>query len=329
MSERIKNDNYRLKILYIYRILKYETDEDHPITMAGLISRLEELGIEAERKAVSNDIRSLEAFGLDIIHNVGRYAGYYVATRDFELVELKLLADAVSSARFLTEKKSNELLKKIGKLASRYEAGQLSRQVYVANRVKSINELIYINVDTINTAISLGRKIAFKYFDYDVNKKKKYHEGIKVCSPYALVWSDEKYYLIGYYENRETITNFRVDRMEKIDIKDEKSAGKPKDFNVADYMNSSFSMFSGESDKVTLRLENKLVNVVFDKFGRNIPIIKDGNDHFLVTVTVKTQQPEPFFGWLFQFGDKAEITNPPELKKRYSDELKKVLSNYE
>lgn len=329
MSERVKNDYYRLKILYIYKILKYETDENHPITMTNLISRLTDFGIEAERKAVSNDIRCLEVFGLDIIHTVGRYAGYYVATRDFELPELKLLADAVASARFLTEKKSNELLKKIGKLASIYEEKQLSREVFVANRVKAMNELIYLNVDMINTAISSGKKIKFKYFDYDVNKKKKYHDGEKVCSPYALVWSDEKYYLIGYYENRETITNFRVDRMENVVVTDEKSLGKPKEFSVADYMNSSFSMFSGESGKVTLRFENKLVNVIFDKFGKSIPIIKDGDDHFLVTVTVKIEQPEPFFGWLFQFGDMAEITKPENLKEQYKSELRKVLQKYE
>ena len=218
-----KNSIQRLKILYLYKIMLEQTDEQHPITMNEIISQLNLYGISAERKALYHDIEALCTFGLDIKQLKGNSSGYYVASREFELPELKLLADAVTSSRFLTEKKSNELLKKIEGLASVHEAKQIHRQVFVSNRVKAMNERIYINVDTIHRAIAEGKKISFKYFDYDLEKKKKYRDGLRVCSPYALSWDDERYYLIAYYEKYSSISNFRVDRMESVKILEEKA----------------------------------------------------------------------------------------------------------
>lgn len=326
MSDEGRTSNQRLKILYLYKIFLEKTDEQHYLTMPEIISHLKLCGISAGRKAIYEDIEALKAFGLDIVSFKGDVSGYYVASREFELPELKLLADAISSSRFLTEKKSSELLKKIESLSSAYEAKQIQRQVYVTNRVKAMNERIYLNVDVIHRAIADGKKIRFKYFDYDLEKKKKYRDGIRICSPYALAWDDERYYMIAFYDKRDCISNFRIDRMESVEILEDKAKEKPDNFVVADYMNSSFSMFSGKTEEVKLRLDNKLINAVIDRFGKNITIIADGDTHFTVRVKVKTEQPEPFFGWLFQFGTMAEIVEPCELKERYKEHLKNVLS---
>ncbi len=323
MANNEKNSIQRLKILYLYKIMLEQTDENHHITMSEIINQLALYGISAARKALYEDIEALRTFGLDIKQLKGNTSGYFVASREFELPELKLLADAVTSSRFLTEKKSNELLKKIEGLASKHEAKQIQRQVFVANRVKAMNERIYINVDTIQRAISEGKKISFKYFDYGLDKKKKYRDGLRVCSPYALSWDDERYYLIAYYEKYQKITNFRIDRMEAVNVLEELSEPKPDCFNVAEYMNSSFSMFSGESEEVKLRFDNTLINTVIDRFGKDILVIPDDDDHFTVRVTVKAEPP--FFAWLFQFGKKAEIVEPIELQEKYKEHLKEVL----
>lgn len=326
MSDNVKNANQRLKILYLYKILLEKTDEEHYITMPEIIKQLERYGISAGRKALYEDIEALKAFGLDIVSLKGRVSGYYVAGRDFELPELKLLADAVCSSRFLTEKKSNQLLKKIENLSSVHEAKQIHRQVYVANRVKSMNERIYINVDVIHRAIAEGKQIAFKYFDYNIEKKKKYRDGLRVCSPYAMTWDDERYYLIAYYEKYNSISNFRVDRMESIEILDAPIVPKPKNFNIAEYMNSTFSMFSGELQEVKLRFRNDLVNIVFDRFGKDIFIAPDGEEHFVVRVNVRAEHP--FLAWLFMFGTNAEILAPQGLRERYKEQLSAVFEKY-
>lgn len=324
MSDNIKNANQRLKILYLYKILLERTDEEHYITMPEIISQLSLYGITAARKALYEDIEALKVFGLDIVSGRGTNAGYQVVSRDFELPELKLLADAVSSSRFLTEKKSSELLKKLEKLTSIYEAKQIQRQVFIADRVKSGNERIYMNVDAVHRAIAEQKKISFKYFDYDINKKKRYRQGIRTCSPYALTWDDERYYLVAYYEKYDSISNFRVDRMENVEILPESAQKYPSGFNLSSYLNSTFSMFSGESEEVKLCFEQSLINAVIDRFGKNVSIFPDDDEHFTVRVQIKTEHPEPFFGWLFQFGTKVKIIAPFTLKEKYIEMLKKV-----
>ena len=326
MSDKVKNVNQRLKILYLYKILLERTDEEHSISMPEIISQLELYGVTAARKALYEDIEALKVFGLDIVSERGVNAGYRVVSRDFELPELKLLADAVSSSRFLTEKKSSELLKKLEQLTSVYEAKQIQRQVFIADRVKAFNERIYLNVDAIHKAISERKKISFRYFDYDLRKRKKYREGIRTCSPYALTWDDERYYLVAHYEKYDSISNFRVDRMENVEVLDEPARKYPDGFKLSDYLNSTFSMFSGEAEEVKLRFEKSLINAVVDRFGKNVTAAPDGEEHFTVRVQIKTEQPEPFFGWLFQFGTKVEILEPCELKEKYKEHLKSVLN---
>ena len=200
----------------------------------------------------------------------------------------------------------------------------MKRQVFIANRVKSMNERIYLNVDVINRAVEEGKKISFRHFDFDISKEKKYRDGERVCSPFTLAWNDEQYYLIAHYEKRNAITNFRVDRMEDVTVLEEDAVKMPDDFSIAEYMNSSFSMFSGESQEVKLRFHTKLVNSVLDRFGKEVTMQQDGEDHF--TVRVKVKPEPPFFGWLFQFGTNAEIIEPVEQKIKYKEQLEAVLA---
>ena len=326
MGDNSRTSTQRLKILYLYRILLERSDEEHIITMPEIISQLELYGISAGRKALYDDIEALKTYGLDIISVRGDKAGYYVASRDFELPELKLLADAVTSSRFLTEKKSSELLKKIESLSSVYQAKQINRQVYIADRVKAMNERIYLNVDVIHRAITENKQISFKYFDYDMQKRKRYRDGLRMCSPYALSWDDERYYLIAFYPKRpDNYTNFRVDRMENVEIITYEARVIPQAFNLSEYMNSTFSMFSGEAQEVKLRFHISLVNTVLDRFGKNISLRPDGDERFTIRVNIKAEPP--FFGWLFQFGTKASIVEPLELKEKYIEQLEDVLSS--
>lgn len=328
MTEKIKTSNNRLKILYLSKILLEETDENHRLTMPQIIDLLDSYGIYAERKALYLDIEALKAFGLDIVSGRGSDSGYFVASRDYELPELKLLADAVTSSRFLTQKKANTLLEKLGSLCSKYEAVQLKRQVYIANREKSFNEKIYLTVDVIHRAINEKKQISFKYFDYDIHRKKHYRDGLRRCTPYALIWQDERYYLVAYYEKYQTVTNFRTDRMEGAEIIEDKGEPMPSDFNLSEYLNSAFSMFSGKCGEVKLKFHSSLVGAVIDRFGKDARIFPENEDYFTLVTQVQTERPEPFFGWLFQFGDRAEILSPLSLRERYCSLLSDVLETH-
>ena len=318
MSENKTNDlSGRLKILYLYKILWEKTDFEHALTMPQIQSELKKYGIEAGRKAIYEYIDALREFGAEVESGMGKSSGYSLASRTFDLPELKLLADAVASSRFFTEKKAKELVEKLETLCSEHEASSIRRNVYIANRLTTDNERIYYNVNEIHRAIAEKRKIAFRYFDYDLKKRKKYREGERACSPYALTWNDEKYYLIAHYEKYGGITHFRVDRMESVQILDEPIQKIPRDFKLSDYMGSTFSMFSGAEEEVRLRFKNTLINAVLDRFGKQITLVPDGNEHFTVKVPIRTSNPAPFFGWLFQFGTDAQISSPEALRKEY------------
>ncbi len=323
----MEKNNQRLKILYLYKILTEQTDEEHPIKLPEIIRQLEAFGISAGRKALYEDIDALRAYGLDIISGRGANSGYYVVHRDFELPELKLLADAVSSSRFLTEHKAQKLVEKLGTLASIHEAKQLKRQVYIAGRTKEQNERIYLTIDTIQRAIDDKKQISFKYFKYDLRKRRVYRDSRRICTPIALLWNEERYYLVANYEKYpDKLTNFRVDRMEGAEVLDEPGIYPEEPFDPDDYQNATFSMFSGVPQQVKLRFANHLVNAMIDRFGKSISIHPDGEEHFIVRVDVKAENPLPFFGWLFQFGAEAEILEPAELREAYRTTLQDVLN---
>ena len=314
-----KSPNQKMKLLYLMRIMLTQTDEKHTLTVNEMISKLADMGVSVERKTVYDDIEALKLFGLDIVKEKSKTYGYYIGGRDFELPELKLLADAVQSSKFITERKSLELIKKLESLVSVYDAGKLQRQVYIQNRVKSMNESIYYSVDALHEAIAEGRKISFKYFDYDTQKKRVFRKGgaLYTVSPVALTWNEENYYLIAQSDERAGLTHFRVDRMDKVKKLDEKRGAGALDFNLADYSKKVFGMFGGEASDVRLRVSNQLAGAVIDRFGKDVMMISDDEYHFTISVNVALSPV--FYGWLFQFGELCEVLSPQSLK----DELKR------
>lgn len=320
--------NQKLKFLYLADIFRSETDEEHPISVYDLEERLGALGVGASRKTLLEDIKLLIDYGMDIISvPMGKMLGYYLGSRSFELPEIKLLADAVSSSRFITEKKSRILLKKLEGLTSSFHGQEINRRVYVSNRIKSENEAIYISVDTIQQAIDSRKQISFRYFDRTVGMNKKYRPGGRTCSPYALAWNDGSYYLVGKQEKYTTLSNFRIDRMENVTVLPKNAEPIPEGFDLAEYTATTFSMFSGEVCTVTLRLDSSLVNVVADKFGSDLILIPDGEDKF--TVSVKLVAGAAFYGWLFQFGDKAEVVSPKNIRREFLEMMNNVRRKYD
>ncbi|HKM32215.1 MAG TPA: WYL domain-containing protein [Oscillospiraceae bacterium] len=322
-----KSENQKLKLLYLFKILHGKTDEDHSLTIRELIDELDLYGIKAERKTLYSDLEALESFGVDLVCIKSKQNNYHIGSKSFELPELKLLADAVASSKFITEKKSTELIKKIESLASEFEAKQIQRQVVVTNRVKTINEKIYYNVDTLHKAINSGRQINFKYFDIGVDKKKRYRPGERNCSPYALSWEDENYYLIAYYEKYDNIAHFRVDRMENIEVLEERVIPPSANFNMAAYSRQIFSMFSGEEMLVRLQFDNSLVGAVFDKFGIDLTIIKADESNFIITHKIAVSPS--FFGWLFQFGKLVKILSPECVQEKFLTLVQENTAQYD
>ncbi len=323
--------NQKLKPLYIMDYLLRNTDEAHPASMKQIIAYLESQGISAERKSVYSDIEALCDYGIDILQTgSARSTGYYVASRSFELPELKLLVDSVQSSKFITHKKTATLIRKIEKLASIHEAQLLQRQVYVANRIKTMNESIYYNVDEIQTGISTNRQIRFKYFNYNVRKEKEYRRGgaFYQVSPFALTWDDENYYMVAYDSEFREIRHYRVDKMEKISVTDAERDGLEafKALDMAVYARKVFGMFSGSDQRVTLRFENTLVGAVLDRLGRDIPIVPDGDSHFLVTADVVVS-PQ-FFAWVSGFGNQVRIMSPDAVVREMREYINSIASLY-
>ena len=281
----------KLKPLYIMNYLLQNSDEDHLVSMSQLIEHLAAHGIPSERKSVYDDIEALRVFGLDIVQGrSGKNAGYYIANRSFELPELKLLVDSVQSSKFITHKKTATLIKKIETLASIHEAQLLNRQVYVKNRIKTMNESIYYNIDAIQSGISQNKKIQFKYFEYTVQKTRHYRKdgAFYVVSPFAMTWDDENYYLVAFDSQAGIIKHYRVDKMTEISSTEEDRDGLDayQALDMAVYARKVFGMFSGEEESVQLRFENHLVGAVLDRLGQEVFIIADGDDHFTVRADV-------------------------------------------
>jgi len=319
-----KSTGQKLKILYLMKILLSQTDEAHALSVNELISKLADYGVTAERKTIYNDIEALRQYGLDVVMEKSKSYGYFIAGRDFELPELKLLADAVQSSKFITEKKSLELIKKLESLASIYDAGKLRRQVYIQNRVKSMNESIYYSVDTLYESIAENKKISFRYFDFNIQKKRVFRRGGSpyIVSPIALSWSEENYYLIANSADRFGYSHFRVDKMSNVYKLDENRDIGTVDFNLADYSKRVFGMFGGEETAVNLRIHNQLIGAVIDRFGKDIILIANGDQHF--TVTVRVVISPVFYGWLFQFGELCQVLSPQSLK----DDLKIIAEKF-
>jgi len=317
----------KLKILYILDYLQKNSHEDHPVRANELVDMLNKKDISCERKTVYSDIATLQQFGIDIISVPGKNGGYYIASRSFQLPELKLLIDAVQSSRYLTEAKSKELIEKLCDQVGEHEAGLLKRNVYVSGRVKSMNETIYYNVNDIQEAIGQNRQISFRYFDWNMEGKRQYREKQYSASPYGLCQDNENCYLLAFSE-RHGITSYRVDRMEGISILEDKRIPCPELTGKAftEYANKMFQMFAGDSLDVKLRFHKTLLNVVIDRFGRDTMLIPDGEDHF--NFTVKVAVSPMFLSWVIGFGDKAQILYPQSVIDECKELCRQATSHY-
>lgn len=316
----------KAKVLYVMRMLLQESDEDHPLSTEDIISKLNEAGIRAERKSIYSDIETLRDFGLDVHGSRGRSAGYYVGERDFELPEIKLLIDSVQSSKFITERKTMQLIRKLAGLMSVHEAALMKRQLYVKNRIKSMNESIYYNVDAIHQAIAEDKQIEFRYCTYTLTKEKKFRRNGRPyrVSPLALSWAEENYYLIAYEAEAGKIKHFRVDKMDGIKVTEMFRQGKDllPEKEMGEYTRKNFSMFGGEEQTVTLRFSNRMIGVVIDTFGKDVAVTSVDEDHFQIRTTVAVS-PQ-FFGWLFGLDGEAAITAPREVMDAFQAQLQRV-----
>ena len=318
-----KTPNCKRKLPILAKLLLERSDEDHPITRQDMQDELARWGLSAERKSLYDDMEQLRELGLDVQAKRGRNGGWYIGQRDFELAELKLLVDAVQSSRFLTKRKSDVLIRKLEGLASVHQAGQLQRQVYVAGRIKVMNESIYYNVDKLHTAIAGQKAITFKYFDYDIARNKVFRQEGKryVVSPYGLIWNSENYYLVAFDHAHRELRHYRVDKMTEIVVTGLDREGKEQypGFQLAEYGQKHFGMYSGQEMKVTLRGRRDKASLVWDRFGQDVILVPDGEEHFTVTLPV-VMSPQ-FFGWLLGLDGSVTLIGPRQAVCAYRRRL--------
>lgn len=326
-----KSRNQKLKLLYLMKILQEKTDENHGLTIAEIIAELARYDVQAERKSLYDDFEMLREFGLDIEMKREKNTQYYIASRDFELPELKLLVDSVQSSKFITARKSASLIRKLENLVSVHEAHQLQRQVHVSNRIKTMNESIYYTVDYIHDAISNNKQITFQYFDWTPDKTKTLRHGGKnyVVSPFALMWDDENYYLVAFSSEEGDVRHYRVDKMTKIKVLEERREGadKFKNFDMGIYSKKTFGMYRGDEETVTIRCENSLAGIMIDRFGEDVIMHKVDDEHF--DIIVKVFVSPLFLTWFMNFGKQVKIISPESVVDRFVASAKDALSQYE
>ena len=323
-----KSDNQKLKIFYILDYLEKNSHQEHPVRAAELLNMLErQHNIVCDRKTVYSDIAALQDYGVDIVSIPGKNGGYYIASRNFELPELKLLINAVQSSKYLTEKKSRELIEKLCTECSVYDAQLMRRDVLVSGRVKSMNETIYYNVDTIQEAIGDNRQITFRYFDWGIDGKRRYRTKHYQASPYGLCQDNENCYLLAH-SPRYGVTSYRVDRMSDIEMTEEPRTPCPELTGKAltEHANRLFQMFAGDATTVKLRFHRDLTNVVMDRFGRDTMLIPDGEDHFVFTVKVAVSPM--FLSWIIGFGQKAKILHPQSVIDECRELCRQAMEQY-
>ena len=327
-----RGTNQKFKLYRLAQIMLERTDDDHYITMPEIMSALGEYEITADRKSIYNDLRDLEILGIEVEGEpVGNRYHYHVVNRPFELPELKLLVDAIQSSKFITERKTNALIKKLEQLVSKYEAVKLQRQVYVTGRIKTMNESVYYTVDAIHNAISENKKIKFQYYQWNVKKEMELrHNGAWYhISPWGLSWDDENYYLVGYDSAAGQIKHYRVDKMLHIQMSEEKREGKEhfKKLDMADYAKKSFGMFGGTEQEVKLLVTDDLAGVIIDRFGKDVMMIPEDEDHFTVKVDVHVSKQ--FLGWIISLGEGVRIIGPDDVVDQMKEEVERLVRQYD
>ena len=326
-----RGTNQKFKFTYLMKIMQEKTDDEHSLTMPQIMEELEKYDVTAERKSIYTDFQDMtEKFGVEIIkEQIGRETYYHVGAREFELAEVKLLIDAIQSSKFITQTKSRELITKIKSFVSEHQAKQLQRQVYINDRVKTMNESVYYNVDDIHTAINENKKIRFKYYKWDINKKlvPRHNGDWFVVSPWALTWDDENYYMVAFDNLDHKIKHYRVDKMMRISIEEEKRDGKEafKNFDMAEYSKATFGMYQGQKTKVKIQFANYMCGVFIDRFGKDISFrtIDDEYSELHVDVNVSPQ----FFGWIFSLGKDVKVVGPEEVVEELRIKTEEFLKN--
>lgn len=324
---------HKLALLIIYKYLLENTDENHTVNATDLAAELGRYGISENRRTIYNDIAILIDYGVDVItpERSDNRGGYYIGSRDFELAELKLLVDAVQSSKFITVKKSEELIAKISKLTSRSQAAELRREVFVRNRIKTGNESIFYNVDGIYEAIHHDSQISFQYGEIrrDGRLVPRKNGALYTVSPMILTWDDENYYLVAYDAEAEKVKHYRVDKIMNIRETRVPREGKElfRRFDLAAYAKKTFGMYGGVDADVTLRCENQLAGVVIDRFGNDTMLIPDGDSHFRAHVKVAVSSQ--FYGWVTAIGTGMEILSPSDIRENYRKYLAQIAARYE
>ncbi len=327
-----RGTNQKFKFTYLMQVMLEKTDDEHSLTLNQILEELEKHDVTAERKSIYADFQDMEKFGIEIIkEQIGRETYYHVGSREFELAEVKLLIDAIQCAKFITERKSRELIKKIRNFVSDYQAQQLQRQVFVQGRIKTMNESIYYSVDEIHNAIINNKKIKFKYFSWQPDKSQYILNNGNwfVVSPWALTWDDEYYYLVAFDDYSKTCKHYRVDKMIKPQIVDEKREGAEefKDLDMAQYSKETFGMYGGEKKRVKIHFHNKMSGVFIDRFGKDITIRPLDEKHSEVNVEVFAS-PQ-FYAWIFGLGKDVKVIGPEEVKAEMKEQAKVFMANLE
>ena len=326
-----RGTNQKFKFTYLMKIMLAKTDDEHALTMPQIMEELEKYDVTAERKSIYADFADMtDKLGIEIIkEQIGRETYYHVGSREFELAEVKLLIDAIQASKFITQTKSRELITKIKSFVSEHQAKQLQRQVYINDRVKTMNESVYYNVDDIHTAINQNKKIRFQYYKWDINKKliPRHNGDWFVASPWALTWDDENYYLVAFDDLDHKIKHYRVDKMMHISVEEEKRDGKEafQNFDMAEYSKATFGMYQGQKTKVKIRFANYMCGVFIDRFGKDISFrpIDDEYSELHVDVNVSPQ----FFGWIFSLGKDVKVVGPEEVVEELRTKTEEFLKN--
>jgi predicted DNA-binding transcriptional regulator YafY len=316
----------RLKLLYVLKLLEEESDEENGVTMSRILAYLEQHGVSAERKSIYRDLATLQEFGYEIEKNGARPVEYCLNTRTFALAELKLLVDAVQSAQFISKEMTDKLIRKLASQTSRSRASDLRRQVHYAGRVKSDNDHVYYTTGTLHDAINHNRRVTFKYIEHTLDRgtqPRRDGEPYEI-SPYALVWNDDRYYVVGHYERYGKVCNFRVDRMKSVTPLKTQNHPEPGDFRLENYIKNEFSLFTGETVSLDVLFDNSLINPVMDRFGVSTTILPHGPNHFIAHIQAAVSPV--FYSWLFQFGSSATILTPERIAKEYRERVKEVLA---
>ena len=321
----------RIKLLKIWEILCQETDEEHPIESTELIEKLAEMDIHCERKTIYRDIETLIECGYEVMCVRGKKNQYYVLDRSFDLPELHIMLDAVQAASFITPQKTKQLVDKIADLAGSRKGEVIKRNLVAFNITKNTNEQIYYSVDEIVRAISKKKKIEFKYFDYDANHKKVYRkDGNKyIMNPYSTVLSDDNYYLLGYNDKHKNIMHFRVDRMDNVRMLEDDIVplDNNNEFDVTKHKREVFGMFTGSEESVRFVVHKSLLDVIFDRFGSDVKLIKYDEENYMFTADV--QVSPIFIGWCCAFGKKVKVVSPANVVEQVKEYVKNIYEQYE